>query len=76
MGTIVAPVEVQPSESDHVPGGPLRGVPRQTVDDRLARPARPEADQLASSKPGLIVAEARPMAPAELERRKVKSGYD
>ncbi len=54
--------------------------PRSPLDQTVAivSPDRPDLKltKLVSSKPGLIVAEAKPMAPAELERRKVKAGYD
>jgi hypothetical protein len=76
LGMILAPVEVQPSESIALAEISSEEPRRATV--KLVSPDRPDLKltKLASSRPGLIVAVARPMPAAELERLKVKSGYD
>jgi hypothetical protein len=76
LGTILAPVEVEPTESITFPEISSEESHRQTV--TLISPDRPDLKltKLASSKPGLIVAEAKPMLPEEIQRRKVKSGYN
>jgi hypothetical protein len=76
IGRILAPVEVEPSESVTFPEISAEEPHRQTI--AIVSPDRPELKitKLSSSKPGLIVATAKPMTPEELKRRKVKAGYD
>jgi Protein of unknown function (DUF1573) len=76
LGKIIAPVAVEPGEWIVFPEISAEESHRQTV--AIVSPDRADLKltKLASSKPGLIVAEAKPMNPKELERRKVKSGYD
>jgi Protein of unknown function (DUF1573) len=76
LGKIVAPVEVEPSESVTFPEFSAEESHRQTV--VIVSPDRPDLKltKLVSSKPGIIAAEAKPMTPEELQRRKVKSGYE
>jgi Protein of unknown function (DUF1573) len=76
VGTILAPVEAEPSESITFPEISAEESHRQTV--AIVSHDRPDLKltKLVSSKPGLIVAEAKPMTPEELRRRKVKSGYN
>lgn len=76
VGNILAPVEAQPSESISFPEFSAGEAQRATV--AIVSPDRPDLKltKIASSRPGVIVAAARPMTPEELLRRKVKSGYD
>jgi hypothetical protein len=75
LGKILAPVEVRPSESIALPEIPADEGHETTV--KVVSPDRPDLKltRVASSRPGLIVARARPMTSAELEGLKVKSGY-
>ncbi len=75
VGDIVAPVQVEPSESVDFAEISAEEPHRQTL--TIVSPDRPELKllKLASSKPGLIVVEAKPLTREELEQRKVKSGY-
>lgn len=74
-GLILAPVEVQPSESISFPDisneEPQRVVLSVMSPDRAGL----RLTQLLTSRPELIKAESRAMAPDELAKRKVKSGY-
>ena len=76
LGTIVAPVEVRPSETITLPDAQ----PEEARSTNLAIVSidRPELKlvKVASTKPEAIAAEVKPMAPKDLERLKVKSGYD
>jgi Protein of unknown function (DUF1573) len=75
-GKMIAPVDVQPSETIAFPDFPqeeghrtkLAIVSSDLPDLKLIR--------IETSRPDLIKVQATPMAAAELERRKVKSGYD
>lgn len=75
MGTIIAPVDVQPSETVGFPEMSNEEPHRMAVS--LVSADRPELKitRIASTKPGLIVGEATPMPREELEKRKVKAGY-
>jgi hypothetical protein len=75
LGTIIAPVDVQPSETVAFPEFSTEEPHRDTL--AIVSPDRPglKLTRIVTSRPRQIVAEARPMAPDELERRKVKSGY-
>lgn len=76
VGTVLAPVEVRPSESISFPDASPEETQRATV--TIVSNDRPELKltRVATSRPGLIVAEAKPTPPAELERQKVKVGYN
>ena len=66
MGTIIAPVDVQPSETVAFPDISNEEAHRATL--AIVSADRPELKltRIATSRPGLIVAEARPMTPEEL----------
>jgi hypothetical protein len=76
LGKILAPVEVRPSEAIDFAEISSEEPHRATIS--IVSGDRPEVKltRLASSRPGLIVADARTMASAELEKLKVKSGYE
>lgn len=75
LGMVVPSVEVRPSESIALPDSVPEEALRQVVDIvSLDRPGL-KLTKIASSRPGLIVAEAKPMSAAELEKLKVKAGY-
>ncbi len=76
LGRILPPVEVQPSESIDFAEIAAEEPHRATIKVVSADRADLKLMRLASSRPGQIVAEARPLAHAELERLKVKSGYE
>jgi hypothetical protein len=76
LGTILQPVEVQPSETVTVPEAGPDETRRATL--TIVSIDRPEMKltKISSSRPGQVVAQATPMTPAELARLKVKSGYN
>jgi hypothetical protein len=76
VGTIIAPVDVQPSETVTFPGISNEEAHRANLEIVSADRPDLKLTRIASSKPGLIAAEARPMAREELERKKLKSGYN
>ena len=76
LGTVVAPVEVRPSETIVLPDA----LPEEARSTNLAIVSvdRPDLKlvKVASTKPEAIITEVKPMAAGDLERLKVKSGYD
>lgn len=76
IGTVLDPLEIRPSDSVSFPDG----TPDQSRSAwvRILSNDRPDVKLLrvSTSKPGLIVAEAKPMSPEELAKEKGKSGYD
>jgi hypothetical protein len=76
LGTVLPPVDVRPSESITLPDASTEEARRATL--TIVSIDRPELKltKISSSRPGLIVAEAKPMTPEELARLKVKSGYN
>jgi Protein of unknown function (DUF1573) len=76
LGMVLLPVEVRPSESITLPDAFAEESRRTTL--TIVSINRPELKlmKISSSRPGLIVAEAKPMSPEELARLKVKSGYN
>ncbi len=76
LGTILAPVEVQPSETVSFPEISNEETHRAVV--TVVSPDRSELKltQLTTSRPGLIVADAKPMTAEEVARKRVKSGYN
>jgi hypothetical protein len=75
-GTIIAPVDVQPSETIAFPEISNEEGHRQDLAIVSADLPDLKLTRIVTSRPDLINIQARPMAAAELERRKVKSGYD
>jgi len=75
LGMVVPSVEVRPSESITLPDSSSEDTLRQSLE--IVSIDRPELKltKVASSRPGLVVAEARPMSREELEKLKVQSGY-
>lgn len=75
LGMVVPSVEARPSETVTFPDSSTEEALRTTLDVvSLARPGL-KLTKVATSRPGLVAAEARPMSPEELEKLKVKSGY-
>jgi hypothetical protein len=76
LGLIIAPVDVQPSETIAFPDISTEEAHRATL--TIISPDRPELKltRIATSKPGLIVVEVQPMTAEELGQKKVKSGYN
>ncbi len=75
IGTVLDPLEIRPSDSVAFPDGTpeqSRSASVQIVSNDL-----PDVKllQVSTSKPGLIVAQAKPMSPEELAKEKGKSGY-
>jgi hypothetical protein len=76
VGKIVAPVEVEPSESVEFPEISAEDSHQRTV--AIVSVDRPDLKltKLKSSRPDVIVAAAKAMGPEELKRRNVRSGYE
>jgi hypothetical protein len=75
-GKIVAPVEVQPSETIAFPEIPSEEGHRMNLAIVSGDLPDLKLTRIVTSRPDLIKVQATPMAAGELERRKVKSGYD
>ena len=75
LGTIIAPVDVQPSETIAFPEISNEETHRASLTILSPDHAGLKLTKIVSSKPGLIVTEAKPMTPEELKTLKVKSGY-
>lgn len=76
VGTILPPVEVRPSESITFADSSSEESRKTTLSIVSADRADLKLTKVSSSRPSQVVAEYKPMAPAELKRLKVKSGYD
>jgi uncharacterized protein DUF1573 len=76
VGKIVDAVEVDPSESVNFAEISAEEPQRRTV--AIVSTDRPDLKltKLKSSRPDLIVADAKPMGPEELKRRNARSGYE
>ena len=75
MGMIIAPVDVQPSET--VAFSDISNEEPHRASLAIVSADRPELKltRIVTSKPAWIAVEAKPMTPEELRQRKVKSGY-
>jgi Protein of unknown function (DUF1573) len=75
-GTMIAPVEVQPSET--IAFSEIFNEESHRVSLAIVSADLPnlKLTRIVTSRPDLIAIQARPMTAAELERAKVKSGYD